>query len=166
MQPCWEDRPHVRRQDDLRRYAGGGNLSNFMIFCGWISCTSHFLFPHFMVPTDSIIMFHPNFQGDLLRLCKRNKPSHGRYYGLYCRKGLKSNSNCHYHFCIISIHPNMPTEWPFFHGFLNLRIISILPKCFFYFPRCPFANQWQVRNAPQQATHAVRRWSWLVINHF
>ena len=96
--------------------------------------TFHFLFPHFMVLTDSIVMFHPDFQGDLLRLCKRNKPSHGRYYGLYCRKGLKSNSNCNYHLCIISINPNLPNEWPFFHAFLNLRIISILPKFFFISP--------------------------------
>ena len=131
MLPCGEDRPHVRRQDDLRWNAGGGNLSNFINFL-WMDLlhTFHFLFPHFMVLTDSIVMFHPDFQGDLLRLCKRNKPSHGWYYGLYCRKGLKSNSNCNYHLCIISIHPNLPNEWPFFHAFLNLRIISILPKCF------------------------------------
>ena len=62
------------------------------IFRGLISYTSRISFPHFMVLTDSIMMFHPDFQGDLLRLCKRNKPSHGRYYGLYCRKGLKTNS--------------------------------------------------------------------------
>ena len=130
VQPCWEDCPHVRRQDDLRRHAGGE------IFRALISYTSHISLPHFMVLTDSIMMFHPDFQGDLLRLCKRNKPSHGRYYGLYCRKGLKTNSKFDRYMacglisllelCIISIHPNLPTEWPFFHTFLSLRWVRII----------------------------------------
>ena len=107
------------------------------IFRGLISYTSHISFPHFMVLTDSIMMFHPDFQGYLLRLCKRNKPSHGRYYGLYCRKGLKTNSKFDQYMacglisllelCIISIHPNLPTEWPFFHTFLSVCIISTHP---------------------------------------
>ena len=166
MQPCWEDRPHVRRQDDLRWYAGGGNLSNFINFL-WMDLlhTFHFLFPHFMVLTDSIVMFHPDFQGDLLRLCKRNKPSHGRYNGLYRRKGLKSNSNCNCYLSIVSLTPKLASWMAFLSCIFKSTYHLNTPKILFYFPRCPFANQWQVRNAPQQATHAVRRWSCLVINH-
>ena len=61
MQPCWEDRSHVRGTDDLRWHAGeiGTNVSS-----------------------------HHLFQGDLLGICECNKLAHGRYHGLHRGEGL------------------------------------------------------------------------------
>ena len=61
MQPCWEDRSHVRGTDDLRWHAG-------------------------QIRTN--VSSHHLFQGDLLGICECNKLAHGRYHGLHCGEGL------------------------------------------------------------------------------